>query len=250
MACQTLSKPMLPYAPMHADVAGLLNTSSRKTHPLVGLGRSFRVLPEMMSAEAVAGLLAVLRWIIQYTFAVDDHVERRPEAQTLRVLMDQRNFVQHNLMLLTPDPAEADEELPMHRLARLGTVIYSLLVVFPIPAIAAPFQQLAEEVRAQLSLPAVQARWGEAADLILWATVMGAVAAVGTPDRPWYVMTLDRLTRRLNVNTWSGIKERLRLFLWFDYTNDADGRKLWKEIEESSLDRVPNADLEYSHEPG
>jgi len=260
---------MLPYVPMHDDVVGLLNAASRKTHPLVGLGKGFRVLPEMLGQDEVSQLLIVLRWMIQYTFAVDDHVEGRPEAQSLRRLMDQRNFVQHNLMLLVPTPPattdttemqrelrqqhdhdhDHEHEHPMHRLARLGTLIYSLLVVFPLPAVAAPFQQLSQEVRLQLSQPTVEARWNEGAwpDLILWVSVLGAVASIGTPDRPWYLGTLDRLTRRLKLNSWPSMKERLRLFLWFEYTNDSDGLKLWRDIEESSLDRVPNATMDYSH---
>jgi len=265
LACQTLSRPMLPYVPMHDDVVGLLNAASRKSHPLVGLGKGFRVLPDMLGQDEVSELLIVLRWMIQYTFAVDDHVEGRPEAQSLRCLMAQRNFVQHNLMLLCPADAttemmEQDHDLdhdhdhdhkhedehPIHRLARLGTLIYSLLVVFPLPAIAAPFHQLSQQVRVQLSQPSIEARWNEASDLILWASVMGAIASIGTPDRNWYLTTLDRLTRRLNINAWPSIKERLKLFLWFEYTNDSDGLKLWRDIEESSLDRVPNANIDYS----
>lgn len=231
---------MLPYVSMHEDVIRLLNAASRGNHPLVGLGRGFRILPETLSHDEVSKLLAVLRRVIQYTFAVDDHVETRPEAQPLGALMDQRNLVQHSLMLLTPDDAsdEARLEHPMHRLARLATIIYSLLVVFPLPAIAAPFHRLAQDVRAQLSDPPVHGRWAETADLILWATTMGAIAAIGSPDRAWYLMTLDRLTRQLGINTWAGMKERLRMFLWFDYTNDSDGLKLWRDIEESGLFRL------------
>jgi len=142
-------------------------------------------------------------------------------------------------MRLTPDASEVQQEHPMVRLCRLGTVIYSLLVVFPVPAIAAPFHQLAQDVKAQLTQPSVQARSTEAPELILWVTVMGAVAAIGTTDRQWYLTTLDRLTRRLNINTWTSLKERLGMFLWFEYTNDSDGLKLWREIEESSPFRLP-----------
>ncbi|KAL2392366.1 hypothetical protein ABEF93_002037 [Exophiala dermatitidis] len=241
MASQTLSRPMLPYVAMHEDVTSLLAVASRKNHPLVGLGRGFRILPEMLSHDEVSRLLVVLRWIIQYTFAVDDHVERRPEAQSFAALMDQRNFVQHSLMLLTPETPEAAQlEHPMHRLSRLATLIYSLLVVFPVPAIAAPFHRLARDVKAQLADSAVQARWTEgASDLLLWVTVMGAIAAIGSPDRQGYLARLDRLTRHLNINSWAGVKDRLKMFLWFDYTNDSDGLKLWRELEESSVFRMP-----------
>ncbi|EXJ76326.1 uncharacterized protein A1O5_00834 [Cladophialophora psammophila CBS 110553] len=239
LASQTLTKPMLSYEKMHDDVIGPLNAASRKTHPLVGLGRGFRVLPEILGHEMVEKLLIVLKWIIQYTFAVDDHVKERPEAQKLGCLSDERNFVQHNLLLLTPLPAEVQDEHPLLRLARLGTVVYSLLVVFPLPAIAAPFHQLARAIKTQLLDPSIQPWWTEASDLILWATAMGAIAAVGSSDRPWYRSILDELTRRLGIGSWPSMRERLGMFLWYEYTNDSDGIRLWREIEESNLFRVP-----------
>ena len=239
MACQNLAKPMLPFVPMHGDVIGPLTAASRKTHPLVGLGKGFRVLPEMLSTESVSKLLIALRWIIQYTFAVDDHVAGRPEAQALGSLLDERNFVTHSLMMLTPDAVEAEHEHPMHRLTRLGTVIYSLLVVFPLPAIAAPFHRLARIVKVQLSQSSVQSRWADAPELILWVTVMGAIVAIGAPERQWYLNTLDGLTSRLGIRNWNSLRERMRMFLWFDYTNDSDGLKLWREIEETNIFRIP-----------
>ncbi|EXJ53870.1 hypothetical protein A1O7_09206 [Cladophialophora yegresii CBS 114405] len=239
LASQTLTRPMLPYEQMGDDVIGPLNLASRKNHPLVGLGRGFRVLPELLGHETVDHLLIVLKWIIQYTFAVDDHVKNRPEAQKLGCISDERNFVQHSLMLLTPLPSEVEDEHPLIRLARLGTVVYSLLVVFPLPAIAAPFHQLAHDIKARLLDPAIQGWWGEASDLIMWATVMGAIAAIGYPERQWYRTILDEFTRQVGVESWPSMRDRLGMFLWYEYTNDADGLKLWTEIEESNLFRVP-----------
>lgn len=241
MATQNNAKPLLPFVPMHGDVIGPLRGASRKNHPLVGLGRGFRVLPEMLGHAEVSKLLAVLRWIIQYTFAIDDYEQKRPEAQTSLRLSDERNFVQHSLMLLSPTKFETEQEHPMHRLCRLGTLIYSLLVVFPIPDIAAPFHQLAQDVQAQLSQASVQAHWAEAPELILWVTVLGAIASLGSQYREWYLTTLDRLTKRLNLSSWSAMKERLGAFLWFESTNDKDGSRLWKEMEDSSPFRMPNS---------
>lgn len=230
---------MLPYEQMNEDVIGPLNAASRKNHPLVGLGRGFRILPELLGHEMVEKVLIVLKWIIQYTFALDDHVKARPEAQRLGYLADERNFVQHNLLLLTPLPAEIQDEDPLMRLSRLGTVIYSLLVVFPLPAVAAPFHQLAHDVRQQLLDHSIQALWADASDLIFWVTAMGAIASIGSPDRQWYRTILDELTRRLGVDSWPAMRERLGMFLWYEYTNGSDGLKLWVELEESNLTRVP-----------
>jgi hypothetical protein len=241
LATQNSEKPLLPFVAMHDDVIGPLTAASRKDHPLVGLGRGFRVLPEMLGHAEVAKLLVVLRWIIQYTFAIDDYEQKRPEAQTSLRLSDERNFVQHSLMLLSPTKFETEQEHPIHRLCRLGTLIYSLLVVYPIPAVAAPFHRLAQDVQTQLSQASVQARWTEAPELILWVTVLGAIASLGSQYREWYLTTLDRLTKRLNLSSWTAMKERLGTFLWFESTNDKDGSRLWKEMEDFSPFRMPNS---------
>ncbi|KIW80270.1 hypothetical protein Z517_06885 [Fonsecaea pedrosoi CBS 271.37] len=239
LASQTLTRPLLSYAMMYDDVIGSLNASSRKTHPLVGLGRGFRVLPEILGHEMSEKLLVVLKWIIQYTFAVDDRVKGRPEAQHLGFIANERNFVQHSLLFLTPLPDELQDEHPLLRLARLGTLVYNLLVVFPLPAIAAPFHRLARDIQKQLLDPSLRPWWNEASDLVLWAATMGAIAAIGSPDRRWYRTMLDDLTRHMDIANWSTMRDRLGIFLWYSYTNDSDGFRLWTEIEESNLFRLP-----------
>jgi hypothetical protein len=238
LASQTLTRPMLPFEHMGESVIEPLNSVSRKSHPLVGLGRGFRVLPEVLGQESVEKLLMVLKWTIQYTFAIDDQVHNRPEAQILRSVADERNFVQHSLMLLTPLPSEVQDEPLLLKIARLGTVVYSLLVVFPIPAIAAPFLRLAQDIKASLLNPALQTWSNEATDLILWTTTMGAIAAIGHPERVWYRSILHQQIDILGIDSWSTLKDRLGAFLWYGYTNDSDGRRLWTEIEESNLFRV------------
>jgi hypothetical protein len=230
---------MLEYWRLYGDVFEALNAASRKSHPLVGMGRGFRVLPDLLGAEAVEQLLTCLKWIIQYTFAVDDRVSGRAEAQKPGKLLDQRNFVQHSLMSLTPLQLEEHDEHPLIRLARLGTVVYSLLVVFPIPAVAAPFHRLASDIKHHLLEPAIRLWWTDASLLIFWATTLGAIASIGSPDRQWYCTILDKLTTQIGAENWADVKSRLGAFLWYEYTNDSDGVKLWREIEESNFFRTP-----------
>ncbi|KIW58837.1 hypothetical protein, variant [Exophiala xenobiotica] len=64
---------------------------------------------------------------------------------------------------------------------------------------------------------------------------MGAISSMGTSERGWGLATLDRMTQRLSMNSWAGLKERLKVFLWFEYTDDGDGFKLLIELEETSL---------------
>jgi hypothetical protein len=139
-------------------------------------------------------------------------------------------------MSLTPDAetAESQQECSLYELCRLAAIIYSLIVVFPLPTATAPFAKLALQVKEQISKPSIHLRWTEAPQLILWITVMAAIASVDISERSWFVLILERLINRLKLNSWAQMKEYLEDFMWFGSTSDADGLNLWKEIEDSS----------------
>ncbi len=151
----------------------------------------------------------------------------------------------------------ADHHLhPLVALARWATVVYSLLVVFPLPAVAAPFPALARRIREGLE------HWTErapdTADLVLWVTVMGAVAASAAApgDRRWFRRTLAATLTQTTTTTrgrgpgpgpggrrpgdhvghvillpdWPTLRRRLTRLLWYADTNDPDGVRLWREV--------------------
>ena len=181
-------------------------------------------------------LYQVLCGLGNYTLAVDDYVEGRPEAQSLKVLADERNFVQHCLMSLTPDEetAKSEQEASLYELCRLAAIIYSLIAVFPLPVTTAPFAKLGLQIKEQISKPNIHVRWNEAPQLMLWITVMAAIASVDLSERSWFLLVLERLIGRLKLNSWAQMKEHLQDFLWFGSTSNSDGFNLWKEIEDSS----------------
>jgi len=183
-----------------------------------------------------------MRCLVQYTLAVDDYVQGRDEAQTLSILADERNYVQHSILCLIPSPgsAEAEEETALYSLCKLAMLVYSMIIVFPLPAVGAPFPQLATQIKQQLLHPNIHTRWKEAAEFFFWVTAMGAIASIGTKERHWFIASLDRLTHRLKIYDWLHMREHLSVFLWFASTNDVDGLDLWKEIEASSPFHVPD----------
>ena len=193
------------------------------------------VLHRILSPEKLVRLYPVLCRLRDYTFAVHNYVEGTSQAQSLGVMSDERNFVQHSLMSLSPDAetAGAEQEDVLFELCRLAGMIYSLIVVFPLPVTTAPFAKLCREIKKQMSNSDVRARWSEAPQLMLWITFMAAIASVGLSERSWYVSLLDRLVGRLKVGSWAEMKELLEDFLWFGSTSDTDGFDLWMEIEQS-----------------
>ena len=234
-ASRKLIKPALPFVSQKANVESTLSAVRRHTHPLCDLGQGFMVLHRVLEGDKVVDLYPVLCRLSDYTLAVDDYVEGRSEAQSLHCIANERNFVQHSLMSLAPEEqAAGEQEDPLYNLCRLAAMIYSLIVVFPLPVQTAPFAELALQVKEQMSNPTIRIRWSEAPQLMLWITVMAAIASIGLSERSWYVSILDRLVSRLRIGSWNELKGQLQDFLWFASISDVDGADLWKEVKHSS----------------
>ena len=200
------------------------------------LGRGFMILQSILPPPLFTSLYPVLLRLCDYTIAIHNYVEGTAQAQSVSILADERNFVQHNLMSLESRGRELDlrQEHPLYELCRLAAMVYSLTVVFPLPSTTAPFDTLEARMKYLMSNEIVAARWNEAPHLMLWITVMAAIAAVTSTDRTWLVCILDRLISRIGLKSWLEMRESLQKYLWFDSTNDVDGIRLWEEIERSS----------------
>jgi hypothetical protein len=201
------------------------------------LSHTFHILLTVSRSEKVSHLHSVLQDMCDYTLIVVDYCDGRLKPQSLSVLADRRNHVQHSLMSLPADSGSGEPfqaEDPLYELSRLAAIIYSLLVIFPLPPRTAPFAELALRVKAQFSASNMAESWGRAPELLLWIVFMGAVASVNLPERSWYVSVLDRLTRRKRITTWNDLYDVLQGFLWLGSTSNSDGQALWKEIESAS----------------
>jgi len=205
-------------------------------HPHSGPVVGFKVLHEVLPSQDATELYEVVIKLSNYMLAVDDFVMGRPRAQSLKRLANQRNFVQHCLMLKCPDETDRNlgENKAFYTTSWLAIVIYSLITVFPISHQTAPFAQLSLRIKDFTSSPAIHTRWREAPSLMLWVTVMGALAAADLPERSWYISVLERLTNRLNIGSWDDMRTELQKFLWYNSVSEPDGQRLWKEIKRSS----------------
>ena len=221
---------------MNPRIPDTLCTVRRPGSPFPRLGKGFQVLKTALPLEIGNSLYEVLLQLCDYTVAVHNYVEGSSRAQDLSILTDERNFVQHSLMSLEAHGQSSgpSQEQPLYEICRLAAIVYSLTVVFPIPTTTAPFTALGKHMKEVMSYEGVHAKWNETPHLMLWATVMAAIASIGSDDRSWFICILDRLMNRLMIHTWSEMKLSLQEHLWFDGTNCVDGFRLWEEIERSS----------------
>ncbi len=102
-------------------------------------------------------LLKVIQDICDFSIVVENHTSGRFVPRTSPEIIDQRNFVQHRLMSLCPEdelivaetvrPEDVDIQ---YESCRLACIIYSLLVVMPIPPVVGPFETLTEKLKSLL----------------------------------------------------------------------------------------------------
>ncbi|KEF60778.1 uncharacterized protein A1O9_02340 [Exophiala aquamarina CBS 119918] len=150
---------------------------------------------------------------------------------------DARNWTQHQLMslpsskespLLTTDIAGTT----IFSIVRNALIVYSLIAVFPLPLSTAPFPELATKL--ELDIFEVLEDDDEntaSTSLLLWASTMGALAAIGTPQRAALVAITARLCEKLLISSWESMQAVLQDYLWSRDISDFDGMFLFLDVQ-------------------
>jgi len=184
-------------------------------------------------------LLEVIQDICDFTVVVENHAAGRWMPRTSPEIIDQRNFVQHRLMSLPSEQemvangtVTAGNIDPQYECCRLVCIIYSFIVVFPVPPVVGPFETLTE--RLKTILQATEWRFFDRLRLRLhmWILIMGAIASIGLPDRPWFLLRTMEVLKELDMHRWKDLKALLKRFLWHPRTSDFDGLDVWTAIQE------------------
>lgn len=210
-----------------------VHSTCREDHPLIALGNGFAALHMWMPYERAILLQAVLDSMANYIRASDDFVKQTPLERNKALMTDQRNMTHHRLMSLCLDEQDDFEGRDLFEVTWLAAVAYSMIAIFPLAPNAARFDRLAQLIRYKMCNPLLVPHWASAPDLVLWIMVVGALCAIGTKDRLWYVNALKQERSRLGMMSWVNLKLRLVEFLWFPLASDPDGLELWEEMQQS-----------------
>lgn len=202
----------------------------RTDHPLGSLGAGFTTLNLWLPYEIASCLSLVFADLADYTRATHDFILGSVANRNRAAMVDQRNSVQHKLMSLRRMDDEEFERKDVYDLCWLVGVAYSMIVVFPLSPKAARFDRLAHLIRTTMVTPAVVSCWTQSPGLAVWMTTIGALCAIGTTDRSWYVEVLQQECERLNILCWHDLRMLLLEFLWFPVSSDSDGQDLWAEV--------------------
>jgi len=163
-------------------------------------------------------------------------------------------FTQHSLLSLPPaadlkvQKQEEEEEgntvtvsqqqsqIQIYEITRWACICYANFVTYPTDYSTFPRLRLARlllhqleilydtNMMAQLMLQEVR--------LIFWATVLGAIMAVGfETERASFVALVLRSAADAKVRSWMEAKQVMESFLWHAQTSDPDALKLWIEVQ-------------------
>lgn len=203
---------------------------------LGSLGSGFLIAWESPIFTDMDQFKMVLQHICDFTIIVENYVQGRWMPRTFVTIIDQRNFVQHSLMSLRsrqarPDMGEMHGD-PAYESCRLAVIIYSFLVVFPLPPIIGPLETLTERLQYEISAaPGFKDRKQSTQNLHLWILTMGAIAAIGLPQRSWFLSAMQELMTDMGIQEWEEMRSILMSFLWHPMTNDPDGEDILSEMQ-------------------
>ncbi|KIW66361.1 hypothetical protein PV04_05697 [Phialophora macrospora] len=181
-----------------------------------------------------------------FTAAIDQYERNDPLRCPLSELATQSIIILHRLLTLPKLGSDAFEE-PMteeeHRyeIARLSTLIYANLVIFPSGSRDQPRHGLAELLHEQLCLyhqqshdqGSTQASESSTIDsLVLWAVVLGGIASSGIAIRSWFAARLGMYMTNQRL-VWGELDRTLHTLLYWDYVMAGPTEDLWNEAVET-----------------
>lgn len=268
-ACRACESPRLEYIPKFpTSLDAALMKARQSNHPLRKMSRGFDIFPRIVSSprssEQTWDVWLALEGLALYTLHVDDYISRRQTCESLSVIGELRNNVQHRLMALLPRVCDESTPPDLVSLALLAGIVYSFTCTFPIAS--APFAKLSTWIRriyeatnegvegnkdeeSMYTLASHQNKRAaykpslystktpaspipkESQPLTVWILTMGAIAAVSSSlgQRSWYSGVLARCLSQQNIESWPELKALLLDFLWLPLTNDVDGMRVFDD---------------------
>jgi hypothetical protein len=192
------------------------------------LGSGFRYLRHTSTGQQ---LLDVLDAYSEITVALDHHVRGGPTAPELVDLLEVRNCTQHRLLSQLPNSLDlTNPELCVHHAVRLATLIFSDMVIFPLPPPQGLKPKLALMLRQTLETCHLLRCWELHNQVLLWALTLGAIAASYTAQRAWYIDQLLQETSVMQIEDWFVLESMCSRFLWWKPICSEPLKWVWNEM--------------------
>ena len=183
----------------------------------------------------------------QSVVALDHYCRSGSAAAKLVDLIAARNRVQYLLMSL---PSERERKgtlgqenalIPVYELIRISLLIFSNMVLFPLPVTSGVSLRLAQSLKSLLThqklVDASHSLWLGQRQAVLWALTLGGISEGLSPEeREWFRDHVALVCQWTHVHSFQSLTDLLLGFTWIErLLNDAAG-VLWQEVMAVSLE--------------
>jgi hypothetical protein len=167
-----------------------------------------------------------------YSSLLEGYAVGRVFNLDLGYVLKLRNLLHYHVLSL-PAATFADTGTVSHiyESLRLTLIVYSMLVLFPVPLMTSPYPTLAGLLRYELESIRDE-EWTAMSSLLLWILTLGGIAALDTPHRVWFSERLHLQLGDMGIISWEGFIHIMNSLLWLDSPCGVEGRILWKEAQE------------------
>lgn len=231
-----LRKPLFPYVP-------IIKTNGKHQQPdwpapiqyLLEMYKGGEY-PKMADLNLPSDLITLFKDMYSYNAVVELHMQGIFTSSFVGsdapIMADRRNSIQHRaLSLPSADEMNKSDLSPTYEPLRLAAIIYSLLTIFPLVPIMAPFSQLTSQLRQALFTQSLPRAWKSVPELFVWTLVVGGIASTKTETVTWFAAMLSQVAGATNLSTWADVKKILKSVLWLGNICDEKAEELWRKAD-------------------
>ncbi|KAI1616070.1 hypothetical protein EDD36DRAFT_460966 [Exophiala viscosa] len=166
--------------------------------------------------------------------ALDQYVREGQKPASLPKLLQARNAVQYLLLSVSARKSASDTADCLVDMCRLGLLIFSNMVLFPLPTESGVAEMLVGALRGRLLESHVLEGhvdiWSQRSDLLTWIVTLGTMAATSTAYSQWYTQYLADMMPVGHLPGWHHLEETvLSKYAWWKYTCSNSGEGIWLE---------------------
>jgi hypothetical protein len=150
----------------------------------------------------------------------------------LQILLSKKNAIHHALLSLpTADEALIPErDRGVYECCRLGGILYSTAVLFPLPKSTGTLPRIASMVRTAVEGFRLETCFEGGGKVLIWILLLGGIAAEGTLERVWFLRRLKPLLAMEGITSWTSLNGLVARFLWMESACADGALKVWEEL--------------------
>ena len=192
------------------------------------LGNGFRLLHSHLAGDTLCEVLAQM---CQVTTALDQYTRGGQDVPDMVELTATRNSLQHQLLSLELTTMEGPlNELAMAEICRISGLIFSDMVLFPLPATQKVKPFFATRLKSLLVTWDVECPSDAQQRMLAWATMLGCIASTFAAEHDWFLQQLGMHLSKLVILDWPKLRQLCSSFLWWPPVCDPPGRVVWSEV--------------------